>query len=153
MSSLLAAPLVVTVTNSAGAPVSGATVTWSAAPGNGILSASTSSTDASGHASVRWTLDATFMATSVTASITGASVTFTAMGNGSGDLGGRAIFPAANAWRTDISAAPRDANSDSLIASCGRDGGHASGFRNRVRGRAERHLRMSSCTARSRACR
>ena len=119
MSSLLAAPLVVTVTSSAGAPVSGATVAWSAAPGNGILSASTSSTDASGHASVRWNLDSTFMATSVTASIAGASVTFTAMGNGSGDLGGRAIFPAANAWRTDISAAPRDANSDSLIASCG----------------------------------
>jgi Big-like domain-containing protein len=119
MSSLLAAPLVVTVTTSAGAPVSGATVTWSAAQGNGILSANTSSTDASGHASVRWTLDSTFMATSATASITGASVSFTALGNGSGDLGGRAIFPATNAWRTDISAAPLDPNSDNLIASCG----------------------------------
>jgi hypothetical protein len=119
MSSLLGAPLVVTVTNAAGSPVSGATVAWSAAPGNGILSASTSSTDASGHASVRWSLDSTFMATSVTASITGASVTFTAMGNGSGDLGGKAIFPAANPWRTDISAAPIDANSENLIASCG----------------------------------
>ena len=119
MSSLLPAPLVVTVRNSAGAPVSGATVTWSAAPGNGLLSASTSSTDANGHASVRWSLDSTFMATSVTASITGSSVTFTAIGDGSGDLGGRAIFPAANAWRTDISAAPLDANSDNLIASCG----------------------------------
>ena len=119
MSSMLAAPLVVTVTNSAGAPVGGATVTWSAAPGNGTLSASTSVTDANGHASVRWTLDATYMATSVTASITGSSVTFGALGNGSGDLGGRAVFPATNAWRTDISAAPRDANSDNLIASCG----------------------------------
>jgi hypothetical protein len=119
MSSLLAAPLVVTVRTPAGAPVSGATVTWSAAPGNGILSASTSSTDASGHASVRWTLDSTFMATSATASIPGASVAFRAMGNGSGDLGGRAIFPASNPWRIDISGAPRDANSDNLIASCG----------------------------------
>ena len=123
MSSLLAAPLVVRVTNSAGAPVSGATVAWSAAPGNGILSATTSSTDAAGHASVRWTLDSTFMATSVTASITGASVTFTAIGNGSGDLGGRAIFPATNAWRADISAAQRDPNSDNLIASCGATAG------------------------------
>ncbi len=119
MSSVLAAPLVVTVTNSAGAPVSGATVTWTTAPGNGTVSASASSTDGSGHASARWTLDGTFMLTSVTASITGSSVTFTALGNGSGDLGGRAIFPATDAWRTDISAAPRDANSDSLIASCG----------------------------------
>jgi hypothetical protein len=123
MSSQLAAPLVVAVASSAGAPVSGATVTWSAAAGNGTLSASTSSTDASGHASVRWTLDSTFMATAVTASIAGASVTFTALGNGSGDLGGRAIFPATDAWRTDISAAPRDANSDSLIASCGATAG------------------------------
>lgn len=119
MSSMLAAPLVVTVTTSAGAPVSGATVSWSAAPGNGVLSAGSSSTDASGHASVRWTLDGTFMATSVTASITGSSVTFTALGNGSGDLSGRAIFPATSPWRTDISAAPRDSMSDSLIASCG----------------------------------
>jgi hypothetical protein len=119
MSSLLAAPLVVTVRTSAGAPVSGARVTWSAGSGNGILSANTGSTDASGHASVRWTLDSTFMATAVTASITGASVTFTALANGSGDLGGRAVFPAASPWRTDISAAPRDPNSDNLIASCG----------------------------------
>jgi hypothetical protein len=119
LSSTLATPLVVTVRTSAGATVSGATVTWTAAPGNGALSAASSSTDASGHASVRWTLDGTFLATSVTASIAGSSVTFTALGNGSGDLGGRAIFPASNAWRTDISTSPRDANSDSLIASCG----------------------------------
>jgi hypothetical protein len=66
-----------------------------------------------------WTIDKTFMATAVTASISGSSVTFTAIGNGSGDLGGRAIFPAGDPWRTDISRAPLDANSDSLIASCG----------------------------------
>jgi hypothetical protein len=119
LSSALAAPLVVTVSTSTGAPVSGATVTWSAASGNGALSATSVTTDASGHASVRWTLDGTFLATSVTAAIAGSSVSFSALGNGSGDLGGRAIFPASNAWRTDISGAPRDANSDSLIASCG----------------------------------
>jgi hypothetical protein len=119
LSSPLAAPLVVTVTTFAGAPVSDATVTWTATSGNGALSAASSTTDASGHASVRWTLDGTFLATSVKASITGSSVVFTALGNGSGDLGGQAIFPADNAWRSDISASPRDAMSDSLIASCG----------------------------------
>ena len=119
LSSTLASPLVVTVSTSTGAPVSGATVTWSAASGNGALSATSTTTDASGHASVRWTLDGTFLATTVTAAITGSSVSFSALGNGSGDLRGRAIFPASNAWRTDISGAPRDANSDSLIASCG----------------------------------
>src|SRR5256885_7057781 len=123
LSSTLAAPLVVTVTSAAGAPVSGVVVTWSAAPDNGALSAASSTTDASGHASVRWTLDGTFLATSVTASIARASVTFTALGNGSGDLGGKPIFPASNAWRTDISAAPRDALSDTLIASCGKAAG------------------------------
>jgi len=119
LSSTLASPLVVTVTSSTGAPVSGAAVSWTVTPGNGALSATSSTTDASGHAAVRWTLDGTFLATSVTASITGSSVTFTALGDGSGDLGGKPIFPASDAWRTDISGSPRDALSDSLIASCG----------------------------------
>jgi hypothetical protein len=119
LSSTLAAPLVVTVRSASGASVSGATVTWTAAAGNGTLSAASSTTDTNGHASVRWTLDRTYLVTSVNASIPGASVTFTALGNGSGDLGGRAIFPANNPWRTDISSAPRDANSNNLIASCG----------------------------------
>jgi hypothetical protein len=115
----LAAPLVVSVTNSRGAPLQAVTVAWTASPGNGALSASTSATDARGHASVRWTLDPTFLGTSVSASVTGASVKFTALGNGSGDLGGRPIFPADNPWRADISSAPLDANSANLIASCG----------------------------------
>jgi len=119
LSATLALPLVVTVKSSAGSPVSGATVTWAVAPGNGVLSGATSSTDANGHASMRWTLDGTFLANAATASIAGASVTFSALGNGSGDLGGRPIFPASDPWRTDISASPRDALSDSLIASCG----------------------------------
>src|SRR4051812_2529174 len=117
LSSTLAAPLVVTVTGATGTPVSGAAVTWTVAQGNGALSASSSTTDASGHASVRWTLDGTFLSTSATASIPGSSVTFTALGNGSGDLGGHAVFSASDPWRTDISASPRDALSDSLIAS------------------------------------
>jgi len=119
LSAMLALPLVVTVRSASGSPVSGATVTWTVAPGNGVLSGVTSSTDANGQASVRWTLDGTFLSTAVTASITGASVTFTALGNGSGDLGGRPIFPSSDPWRTDISGSPRDALSDSLIASCG----------------------------------
>lgn len=119
LSATLALPLVVTVRSAAGSPVSGATVTWSVAPGNGVLSGATSSTDANGRASVNWTLDGTFLANSATASIIGASVTFTALGNGSGDLGGRPIFPSSDPWRTDISGSPRDALSDSLIASCG----------------------------------
>jgi hypothetical protein len=119
LSSTLASPLVVAVTTSAGAPVSGATVTWTVTPGNGVLSAASSTTDASGHSSVRWTLDGTFLATSATASVAGSSVTFTAIGNGSGDLGGKPIFPASSAWRTDVSGSPRDPLSDSLIHSCG----------------------------------
>ena len=119
LASTLASPLVVTVSNAAGAPVSGVVVTWSAASGSGALSAASTTTDASGHASARWTLDKTFLANTATAAIAGASATFSALGNGSGDLGGRAVFPASDAWRTDISGAPRDANSDSLIASCG----------------------------------
>lgn len=115
----LGAPLVVTVSDGHGVAVSGATVTWTVAAGNGSLSAASSTTDASGHASVHWTLDGTYLATSATASTTGGSVIFTALGNGSGDLGGRAIFPAGDPWRADISGAPLDASSDSLIASCG----------------------------------
>ncbi|MBK5187350.1 MAG: hypothetical protein JJD97_03845 [Gemmatimonadaceae bacterium] len=119
LSAMLASPLVVSVKSASGAPVSGATVTWTVAAGNGTLSAVSSTTDASGHASARWTLDATFLATSATAAISGSSVTFTALGDGSGDLAGRPVFPASDAWRMDISGAPRDASSDSLIASCG----------------------------------
>ncbi len=99
--------------------MSGTTVTWSVTAGNGSLSSASTTTDASGHASVRWTLDGTFLATSAKASITGSSVTFTALGNGSGDLGGKAIFAAGDPWRTDISRAPLDANSANLITSCG----------------------------------
>jgi len=115
----LASPLVVAVTNSRGAAMQGVTVTWTAAPGNGTLSAGTSVTDGSGHASARWTLDPTFLGTSAKAAVSGVSVTFTALGNGSGDLGGRAFFPADNPWRADISSAPLDPNSANLINSCG----------------------------------
>jgi hypothetical protein len=118
LASTLSAPLAVTVT-SGGSPVSGATVAWTVAAGNGSLSAATTTTDASGHASVRWTLSGTYLANSATAKVGTASVTFTALGNGSGDLGGRAIFPANDPWRTDISSAPLDPNSSNLIASCG----------------------------------
>ena len=119
LGALLPAPLVVTIADAHGTPQNGVTVTWTAASGNGAVSAHTSTSDASGHASIRWTLDPTFLATQVTASISGASVAFNALGNGSGDLGGKPIFPASSPWRTDISSAPLDANSANLIASCG----------------------------------
>jgi hypothetical protein len=119
LGTLLPAPLIVTVADTHGTAKSGVTVTWTAAASNGSLSAHTSTSDASGHASIRWTIDPTFLATQVTASITGASAVFSAVGNGSGDLGGKAIFPASSPWRTDISSAPLDANSANLIASCG----------------------------------
>jgi len=51
--------------------------------------------------------------------IVGLGVSFVALGNGSGDLQGRQIFPADNPWNADISAATVDPNSNTLIASCG----------------------------------
>src|SRR6202043_1784059 len=72
-----------------------------------------------GHASATWTLGSEFFGQSAVVTANGQSVTVYAWGNGSGDLGGRQIFPADNAWNADISTAPVDANSATLIASCG----------------------------------
>jgi hypothetical protein len=66
-----------------------------------------------------WTLGNTFFSQSAVVMAGAQSVTVHAWGNGSGDLDGRQIFPADNAWNTDISSAPVDSNSASLIASCG----------------------------------
>ncbi len=123
LSSPLAEPLVVRVTDGHGAPLPGIRVRWAASKGNGSLDVAASATDANGLARARWTLDGTFLANSANAYIAGSFVTFAALGNGSGDLGGRAVFPAANPWRTDISAVARDPNSAKLIASCGANAG------------------------------
>jgi hypothetical protein len=114
----VANPLVVRVTDASGHALAGVTVAWSASAGSGSVSA-TSTTDGAGHASAQWTLDNTYMGDSLVASVAGHHLSFAAFGNGSGDLGGRAIFPADNAWNADISAQPVDSNSATLIASCG----------------------------------
>lgn len=115
---LLTSPLVVRVADASGHPLAGVAVTWQAASGSGGVPAA-STTDGAGHASAAWTIDNTFMGDSVTASVAGHHVSFAAFGNGSGDLGGRQLFPVDNPWNADISAMPVDSNSGTLIASCG----------------------------------
>jgi uncharacterized protein YhjY with autotransporter beta-barrel domain len=71
----LPAPLVVSVTQN-GVPVAGQTVTWTVSSGSGTLGAGTTVTDAGGRASN--SLTPTGPSVAVTASIPGASVTFSA---------------------------------------------------------------------------
>src|SRR3954470_6134732 len=52
----LPAPLVVSVTNSSGAPLANTKVNWGVAAGGGKLSSASSMTDQSGQASITWTL-------------------------------------------------------------------------------------------------
>lgn len=96
----------------------GTPVTWQPATGSGAISAPDTS-DANGQVRATWTLGSTYFEQSVVVSASGQSATIRAWGNGSGDLGGRQIFPADNAWNTDISTAPVDSSSATLIASCG----------------------------------
>src|SRR5579864_5148877 len=49
----------------------------------------------------------------------GANPTSPSQTTGGGSLGGRRPFPNDNPWNTDISNAPVDPNSATLIASCG----------------------------------
>jgi hypothetical protein len=117
----LANPLVVRVTDANGHALAGVTVAWAASAGSGSVSA-TSVTDAAGHAGAQWTVDNTYMGDSLVASAAGHHLSFAAFGNGSGDLGGRVMFPADNAWNTDISNTtqyPVAAMSGTWIASCG----------------------------------
>jgi hypothetical protein len=112
-----AASLVVQARDAAGRAVTGLSIAWKSA--DGTPSAATTTTDASGKAQVTLTLSPTFFATHLSASAGGSTVTFTATGNGTPSLQGRRIFPSTNAWNTDISTAPVDPNSATLIASCG----------------------------------
>jgi hypothetical protein len=78
----LATPLSVKVVDQNGAAVSGATVTWVTSTSGGTLASSTSTTNASGIATMTWTLPNTAGSPSVTASIAnGQSVTFNATAN------------------------------------------------------------------------
>src|SRR5579862_3664743 len=91
-SAALGAPVVVHV-----AP--GTPVTWQPSTGSGTIHAPATS-DSNGQVHATWTLGSTFFAQSVVISANGQSLTVHAWGNGSGDLGGRMIFPADNAWNT-----------------------------------------------------
>jgi hypothetical protein len=78
----LPAPFVAKVTDQFGDPMSGVTVTWTPLTSGGLLSSTTSTTGASGLASVVYTLGSTPGDATVRASVTGISstVTFTAHG-------------------------------------------------------------------------
>jgi adhesin/invasin len=79
--STLASNVVVHVTDQNGNALSGAMVTWTVVNHAGSTSAATSTTDATGTASVKWTLDTIARVDSMSASIqSGASVTVTATG-------------------------------------------------------------------------
>jgi hypothetical protein len=75
----LALPLSVLVDDQSGAPLSNASVTWTVVSGGGSVASSTSTTDASGTATILWTLGPTVGVDSVKGTIgNGTSVTFTA---------------------------------------------------------------------------
>jgi adhesin/invasin len=74
-------PATVHVSDQNGAPIAGATVTWTVVSGAGSVSAPSSTTDATGTATVAWTIDTIARVDSLTASITGgATATVTATG-------------------------------------------------------------------------
>ncbi|HET7422783.1 MAG TPA: Ig-like domain-containing protein, partial [Gemmatimonadales bacterium] len=76
---LLAAPIVVAVTDAEGNPVSGAAVTWVVTAGGGSVDPTTSTTDADGHASTSWTLGPATGTNTVEAVVSGVgNATFTA---------------------------------------------------------------------------
>jgi hypothetical protein len=68
----LPAPLVVKVTNSRGAPVAGAAVSWAVTAGGGTLSAAATTTDASGQTQVEWTAGTRADLNTAQASVVGA---------------------------------------------------------------------------------
>jgi adhesin/invasin len=74
-------PISVQVTDASGNPIIGAVVTWTVLTGGGSVSQATSTTDASGNATVIWTLGTTAGTNTLRASIaTGASADISATG-------------------------------------------------------------------------
>jgi adhesin/invasin len=67
----LAQPVAVVVADQNGAPLAGATVNWAVTAGGGSVASSTSVTDASGNATVVWTLGQSVGTDTLTASIAG----------------------------------------------------------------------------------
>jgi hypothetical protein len=119
MGTALTNPVVVRVIDAQGHADSGVVVKWQPESGSGSTTAASSTTDTQGRASAQWTVDTTFIGNTLTAMAGDQSVSFWAVGSGSGSLGGRQLFPADNAWNADISGQPADPNSSALIASCG----------------------------------
>jgi adhesin/invasin len=75
----LAAPISVTITDQNGAPIANAVVGWTVSTADGTVSTPTSQTDASGNASVTWTLGTTAGLDSLVVQLPGgASTTITA---------------------------------------------------------------------------
>jgi adhesin/invasin len=72
----LAQPVGVIVADQNGAPLANATVNWAVTAGGGSVASATSVTDASGNASVVWTLGTTVGTDSLQASIAGGADTF-----------------------------------------------------------------------------
>jgi subtilisin family serine protease len=83
--SALPTPLVVKVTDVDGNPKFGVAITWTASDTSGVLSATTSTTDAQGQAQITWTLGATGgkqTVTAATAALPGSQVVFQATNGG-----------------------------------------------------------------------
>jgi len=72
----LARPVAVVVADQNGAPLAGATVNWAVTAGGGSVASATSVTDASGNATIAWTLGTTVGTDSLEASIAGGASAF-----------------------------------------------------------------------------
>ena len=89
---LLAAPLVVRVTDTFGNPVAGSTITFGPTSGDGSVFPTQTTSDSNGTAATEWTLGASLGSQSVgTSTETGAMVTFTATATSQNGAGGLAI--------------------------------------------------------------
>ena len=89
---LLAAPLVVRVTDTFGNPVAGSTITFGPASGDGSVLPTQATSDSNGTGATEWTLGSSLGSQSVGASIgTVAMVTFTATATNQNGVGGLAI--------------------------------------------------------------
>jgi hypothetical protein len=90
-------PLVVRLVDEAGNGISGQAVTWVVATGGGSVNPTTSTTDAEGFASARWTLGPSNGANSLNAVVSGVGVVgFTATGTHGGGGGGGGSGPSAS---------------------------------------------------------
>ena len=89
---LLAAPLVVRVTDTHGNPVAGSAITFGPASGDGSVVPTQATSDSNGNGATEWTLGSSLGSQSVGASIgTVATVTFTATATNQNGVGGLAI--------------------------------------------------------------